>query len=265
MYGSFVFDGKSSESFNLLVASFDNKGLYDASAGCQTNFETESNYNGSKWYAISNRYREPLELTIQLSKPVYPGKNMYFTTDEIRGILSWLCSPSDYKTFRIDNEFYYGMNFKVKFINPSYKIVGEKICGLELTILFERPFALSDDITCQKTFNGNGTITLYNHSDEFDKCLYPQKVTITALSGGTITLQNDTESNHILTKFQNCTSGEIIILNCEERIITSTHSSIIERFNKNWLRLSHGKNLFTVTGNCTIEFKYNEIRRVGAW
>lgn len=269
MYGSFSFNGKSSESFGLLIANFKSKGLENISAGTQTDFETESNYDGSKWYSISNKYKEPLEFTMQLIKnPCFnTDEKMYFTKDESRAILSWLCSPHDYKPFSVDDEFYYGMNFRAKFINPQYKIIGERICGFEITIKFERPYALSDDIKYQKTFSTNGTMTLYNHSDEFDKCLYPQQVIITALSDGNISLHNDNDNQYISTEFTNCISNEVIIMNCEDRIISSTNTSahIMERFNKNWIRLSHGKNLFTVTGNCKVEFNYNEIRRIGVW
>lgn len=269
MYGSFTFNGKSSESFGLLIVRFDSKGLTDVSVGTQTDFETESNCDGSKWYSISNKYKEPLKFTIQLAKNPCSKSNdeMYFTRNEVRAVTSWLCSPYDYKSFSVDDEFYYGMNFQAKFINPQYLTVADRICGLELTIMFERPYAMSDDIKYQKIFNGSGNMIVFNHSDEFDKCLYPQQIIITALSNGNIVLHNSNENQYVSTEFKDCIHNEVITMNCEDRIITSTNTSthIMERFNKNWIRLSHGENIFTITGNCKIEFKYNEIRRVGVW
>lgn len=269
MYGSFSFNGRSSESFDLMIVKFNSKTLNDYSAGTQTDFETESNYDGSKWYSISNKYKEPLKFEIQLSKNLCNKSNedMYFTRDEVRAITSWLCSPCDYKPFSVNDEFYYGMNFQAKFINPQYLTVGNQICGLELIIMFERPYALSDDIKNSKTFTNTGDMIVFNHSDEFNKCLYPQKITITALSDGNIIIHNDNENQYIYTEFKDCKSGEVITMNCEDRIISSTNTSphIMERFNKNWIRLSHGKNIFTITGNCNVEFQYKEIRRIGVW
>lgn len=268
MYSSFTFNGKSSETFGIVSADFDNSGLEDFSAGTQTEFETESNYDGSKWYSVSNKYNEPLEMELQLIKNPCSNEYKYFTRNEVRAILSWLCSPYDYQPFKIDNKFFYGMNFQAKFINPQYKVIGEKVCGLQITVKMEHPFALSDDIKYKKTFNGSGTMTLFNHSDEFDKCLYPQKVIITALSNGKISIHNNNNENkYISTEFTNCVTNEVITMNSDERMLSSTNTStpITERFSKNWIRLSPNENIFTVTGNCTIEFIYNEIRRIGVF
>lgn len=265
MFYKFVFDGKSSDMFGFLCVSFNENNLDDYSAGSQTEFVTEGNYDGSKWYSISNKYNEPLSYTIQIVKNPCVGE--FLTKDETRAILKWLVSPTDYKPFKINHEFFYGENFRVKFTNPKYKVVGNLVRGLELTLNFDRPFSLSDDVTSKWSINNFGTAILYNNSDELDKSLYPKNVTIKVTNNGNIALHNERENVHISTEFKNCIVGEIIKMNCEERIIQSSNTStpVMERFNKNWIRLSEGENKITITGNCEITFIYNEIRRVGVW
>lgn len=265
MFEKFVFNGYSSDMFNIICVSFNENNSDDYSAGAQTEFITEGNYDGSKWYSTSNKYNESLSYTIQIIKNPCIGE--YLTKDETRAILKWLVSPSDYKPFKIDDDFFYGENFRVKFTNPKYKVVGNLVRGLELMLNFDRPFSLSDDIVIKHLINNTGNIILYNNSDESEKSLYPKCVTINVIKDGTIILHNQRDDVHVFTEFKDCVSGEVIQLNCEERRIRSTNSSIpiMERFNKNWVRLLEGKNLITITGSCEIIFTYNEIRRVGVW
>ena len=111
------------------------------------------------------------------------------------------------------------------------------------------------------------TFSLYNESDEKEKVLYPQEVIITINNDCDVTITNTKENSRLFTQIKNCVNGEVITIDCERRIIKSTNKDvpILSRFNKHWIGLLYGKNIFNVSGSFNIQFNYREVRKVGVY
>lgn len=77
---------------------------------------------------------------------------------------------------------------------------------------------------------------------------------------------NNREVDHYDFRFDNLSNGEIITIDNENCIITSSlssHTHLLSDFNKHWFRLLEGENEFVINGNCKIDLEYREIRKVG--
>ena len=61
----FIFNGICSEEYNLICGFVGGNSDNFFSAGCQTDLQTESNYNGSVHYIISNKYID-IKINIRL-------------------------------------------------------------------------------------------------------------------------------------------------------------------------------------------------------
>ena len=93
MYSNFIFDSRSSEEFEVACAYFNNI-LEEASGGIQTELATESNSDGSIFYIVNNKYSEAINFEVTLVKNVKNQDKRVFEQEEIRAVVSWLCSPS---------------------------------------------------------------------------------------------------------------------------------------------------------------------------
>jgi len=138
---------------------------------------------------------------------------------------------------------------------PEKLLVGNIPRLIELTFRCDAPWAwspffsinynLSDNITTQ-------TITMVNKSNII-KYYYPE-IWIQSLDGGTISLQNYSDSGREF-KFNNLQANEIIYVNNQLKQIETDIPNIyrLKDFNRNWLRLNYGINQIAVTGKCLIK------------
>ena len=265
MFSNFVFNGRSNEEFEVACAYFDNV-LEEAPGGLQTELTTESNYDGSIFYIVNNKYSEAVNFEVTLVKNVKNQNKRVFTQEEIRALVSWLCNPSSYEKLILEDNHFIELLLSAKFTNPKYTLNGNDVIGITFTCTLERPYALSN----AKEYNFDSsvnTFSVYNDSDEDTKVLYPQDITITVNNNCNIKIINTKENNNFYTEITDCVSGEIITIDCEKRIIKSTNKEapILSRFNKHWIGLLHGKNIFNVEGDFNIQFNYREVRKVGVY
>lgn len=265
MYSNFIFDNRSSEEFEVACAYFNNI-LEEASGGIQTELATESNSDGSIFYIVNNKYSEAINFEVTLVKNVKNQDKRVFEQEEIRAVVSWLCSPSSYRELILEDNHFIELVLNAKFTNPKYTLNGNDVIGITFTGTLDRPYALSN--VKQYSFDSSvNTFSLYNDSDEKEKVLYPQEIIITINDDCDVTITNTKENSRLFTQIKNCVSGEVITIDCERRIIKSTNKDvpILSRFNKHWIGLLHGKNIFNVSGSFNIQFNYREVRKVGVY
>ena len=254
----FIFNGKSNRDFGAICCYFDKGAENNFAVTGKTELNYESTYNGSINKIISNNYSEPLKFSIGLIHE----QNLTFTPKENEEIVKWLCNPIDYKHFKVDDELYDDINYFVKFTEPQHYYYNG-FNGLMFNAVCQHPYGLSNEII--KKFS-TSEFTINNRSDETEQYLYPELIEIKVKSPlSTLTITNTSDIAHNECVFNNLKNGEVITMNCLERIISSTDTSenIITKFNKNWIRMVHGKNVFTINGNVDIKFTYREVRKVG--
>jgi hypothetical protein len=90
---------------------------------------------------------------------------------------------------------------------------------------------------------------------------------ITVNTNGNLDLYNSIEQRHMI--INNCSAGEIITVDGEHKIISSslTTHKIYNDFNWKYFRLANSfnnrENLITSSIDCVFELQWREIRKVG--
>lgn len=259
---NFEYDGKNLSDFGYVLCDFGSKGLQTISNGSQITFNTTPTLNGTKHELTSVEYENCLEAVFQICKNPCNTSDFEITIDELRVLSRWL-NRKEFHKFKILNDEYSNFYFEASFnINKIY--IDGKICGLELELKTNRPFALHEPkkITIENLIV-DGKHSVIDLSD-IEGYIYPE-VKITLNENGNLNIYNDIENR--ATYIANCVAGEVIKMNYP--IIESSVEShkIQNDFNWNFLRIANtfknNVNKLTVSLPCIIEIVYSPIIKVG--
>lgn len=255
----FIFNGACSEEYNIICGFVGGKVDDFFSAGSHTDLQTESNFNGSVYHIISNKYSEPISFNMEIVHK-NGGK---LNREELRSIITWLCNPIDYMPLQIKDAFYENIIYYAKFTNPEELFVNG-VNGLRVKCTCKHPYGFTNLIKKKYTINNSTTaFTVPVNSDENDY-IYPEFFKITFNSDCDLfVLKNLNDIQLSQLEIKNVKSGEFFDFNCQDKFINSPSNNVLERFNKKWPRLLNGKNKIIVNTNCVIEIGFREIRKVG--
>lgn len=204
-----------------------------------------------------------------------------FTQDEVRQVLKYLTSTDRPALL----EVYYDGNSNAAdwvciggFTNiETYKIANSRTVGIVAQFEAITPYAMShiygrdeNDIPVTYSVASTRTIPIEIHTDD-NKPVYPR---ITITEKGTAVkfvnrhpdLNGDTRADEFVALSGN-DPGEVIVVDCANKIITSSKTKRIfgDNFNWKWLELYDGENDIIITGNCTVSIEYREVRKVGEY
>jgi hypothetical protein len=197
-----------------------------------------------------------------------------FEMDEVRTVLKWLTSKDTTAIL----ETYYDDSNVVSWASiggfvdlQTHKLANNRTIAITATWDSISPFALSDLYTVTKTITSADNKITINIDTDDNKPVYPC-VTIET-NGNNIKFINthtdffNVSNSYNSLEFTNNTIGEKIVVDGANKIITTTTANrkFGDDFNWMWLALHDGKNEITVTGNCTVEISYREIRKVGEY
>lgn len=213
------------------------------------------------------------------------GYTGYFTSNEVRYLNAWLTSPQFPKTFKLINSEYYmeDIEFFVT-INASNAEHIDKPYKLTYTVTCDSPYAYTSLITKRVTASSefDSKFSIYTSSDCWDDYVYPilkfTPVTVVDQDneGGEtkpkdIKITNHTDNERELT----LSISEVVFMDCDKlRLYNEKNETVtfdelgvdvddIVKFY--WLRLCHGNNDFTITGDVIVDISYREARKVGAF
>lgn len=265
----FEFNGINLSDFDMILCNFGDKGLDTVSNGSIATFNTVPSLGGSKHNLISTEYEDCLETTVQICKTPCGGNNMEISSATFRELTKWLCRKQFLK-FKFLSEAYIDIYYEVK-IDVSRIELDNKLVGLELNIVSNRPFALKEPKTIiinNKEENGKHSI---NDSSYEEGYIYPYtEITIGDIEGlADLRIYNAIEDRE--TYIANCIANEVIIM--DYPIIKSTVPSdapshnIQDDFNWNFFRVANtfrnSRNDLTISIPCVIKIKYSPIVKVG--
>lgn len=110
----------------------------------------------------------------------------------------------------------------------------------------------------------SSSLILFNSSDNLYDYLLP-KVTITADAAISHLSICNLSDNNWTTTLQSLSAGEIITMDSQRSLLSSSHPSRIinNDFNMHFIRLVPGKNEFQVSHGIQIAFTYRVPRKVG--
>lgn len=258
----FEYDGLNLSYFGYIICKFGSEGLQTISNGSQIAFNTVSTHHGAKHELTSTNYENCLETTFQICKNICGSNDFEISVDELRILSKWLNRKGFYK-FKILNDEYSDFYFEASFNINKIEIDG-KLCGLELELKTNRPFALQEpkNIIIENLVQ-NGKKTIVDYSD-VEGYIYPE-VEITVNESGNLSIYNEMENR--TTFIANCVAGEIIKM--KYPIIESSvpDHKIQNDFNWNFFRIANtfrnSVNKLVISLPCTIKIVYSPAIKVG--
>ena len=267
----FEYADKRLSDFNFIICHINTDGgVSNVSIGSDITFNTIKNTNSSIHKVTSSSYESvytttPFEIIKDPCKNKYTQEKMYMNDFEIREIVKWL-NRRDYHKFKplggvgqYTDVCYYG-SFNVEQITLN----GETI-GLSLTFTSNAPYGFSEEILEYEITKANDMFYVDIDSDEIGT-IYP-KATITCKQDGNFKIKNNLSGNQMV--INNCKNGEVITIDGENKLISSSlssHSTLFNDFNYTWIDLvsndEEAINSYTISIPCTIEIKYSSVRKV---
>lgn len=262
----FLYDNRLLSSFeNMMICCFNNSSLETVDIGQKLNFNTKKVYGKDKLNALGAYYEEGLSLTFQIGKIPCNDKPVSLSVDEQSEITRWLNRKDGFHKFKIVQDGYENLYAEASFNLKKIEIYGE-VYGFELTMTTLHPYLLQEPIQYTYEFhNENNTFQIYDQSDELGY-IYAD-ITIECLSSGTLTIHNKFEDRTM--EIKNCKSGEIIKIDGENQIISTSDSShqIQNDFNFSFFRIANTyydkTNIITVSKPCKLTITYSPVKKVG--
>lgn len=258
----FEYDGLRLSDKGFIICKFNSNSVETISNGSEITFNTVSTMNGMKHELTSSEYGDCLTATFQICKNLCDSQDEEISIEDMRDIMRWLNRKGFHK-FKLRDIEYTGIYFEASF-NVSKIEIGGKVCGFELELFTNRPFALHEPVLLTiKNDVANEIKTIFNKSDE-EGYIYPD-MEIVIESDGDLEIYNGFEDRTM--RIANCKAGEVITVNYP--VIQSSFPSHKIQNDFNWIffRLASTfkdrVNKITVSLPCTIKMKYSPIVKVG--
>lgn len=267
----FSYRGEKLSDYGCIVASINTTFQDSVPIGSNLVLETIKNHATHINKIINTDYNDVVSATFDICKNpcLYKtNKDMVFSDIEISFFARWLNQKKYYKFKPIyENGMYSDLYFYGTFTSISSIIINDNTIGFTLTFTSNSPFGYVDDKEFTVSLdNKNNSFVFYDDSDEIGS-LYPNLFQIQCKSNGKLEIQNDQDKR--ATIINNCVNGEIISMDCGNKIIKSSelHPNLFNDFNYNYPRIINDANdrcnTYTVSIPCNILIKYSPIRKAG--
>lgn len=260
----FEYNGKYLSDFNFIICDFNNSsGFENISGGSEITFNKVSREQGKKYGLSSTRYDECIESVFQICKNPCLYKDLNIDNEQYRDIMRWLNRKEflPFKPFNSGTDRCVDIWFNASF-NINKLVMSGKTYGLELTMITDKPFGYGNRISKLLRFTAaNQTKTFTDISDEIGTS-YPD-MKIVCKTAGNLSIKN--LSYPCTTVINNCKSGEVITINGDTKIITTSLIShdITDDFNYEFFRIENEflqrENEITVSIPCEITLSYYPI------
>ena len=259
----FEYDNNLLSDYGFIVCDFNSSsGANVVSAGSKITFNKVSKYKGKKYNLTNTQYDECIQATFDICKNPDIFDDLKITDEEFRKIMRWL-NRREFLNFKV---IYEENNIEERYYNASFNVskikINEVLYGLQLVMETDKPFSYGKEQCFCYDFNDTTqTAILYDPSDEIGY-LYPN-MTITCNSNGNLSIYNEMTDSTIV--INNCSEGEIITMDCDSEIISSSNTShdIYDDFNYEFFKIgntiNNRVNKITSTLPCRIEIRYYPI------
>lgn len=259
----FEYDGQYLSDFGFIICDFNGSSGADAvSVGSTLTFNTVSRYGGKMHSLTSTQYDECITATFDICKNPDEYDDMEITGDEFRDLMRWL-NRREFLKFQIYDS---DLDYETCYFEASFNVekikIHETTYGLRLNMETNKPFGYGAEQRVKWTFSDTSSYKLLsNISDEIGN-LYPS-MKITCAEDGDLQIYN--ALCDCTMEIKNCTSGEVIEIDGDTQIITtslSTHK-VCEDFNYEFFKIGNTydnrNNKISVTLACALEISYNPI------
>lgn len=267
----FEYDGQYLSDYGCMICTIgSHSGAETVSMGSRLALNTVHMTSLNKFKIISAQYDSAYTITFQIAKQENNKTCSMLNEPEIAALIRWL-NRKEYHKLKLIYEngeyanMYYMGTFDIQMIR-----FGGNIAGLELTLQTDAPFGYYEPSEYyMELTDTQKSYVLYDYSDEIGY-LYPKTVEIQCLESGDITVANSKDPKQTVIK--NCTAGEVITLDGENKIIRSgmEHHKLCNDFNYHFIRIINtrdkecgNENIFTSSLPCNIRLIYSPICKAG--
>lgn len=262
----FEYDGKKLSDFGMVICDFNSSsGTEEISVGSTITFNTVSRHFGKKYGLPSTQYDECIETSFSVCKNPDIYDDLELTSNELHDLIRWL-NRREFLQMQFIYEDNVNIDRKTCYYDATFNVskvtIASHLYGITVTMATNAPFGYGDEITTE--IDASDTTATYVITDESEEIgyIYPN-VVITCGSSGDLSIINETESCEL--EVLNCEQGEVITLNGDTHIISSSVSGheLYNDFNFDFFRIGNTydnrENIITVSIPCTIEITYTPI------
>ena len=264
----FEYDNQYLSDYGFIICDFNfGSGANEVDAGSTITFNKISRHSGKKYSLSSTQYDECITMSFDICKnpDIYDPEDMEISNDEYREIMRWL-NRREFLKFQVIDDGNDNFKRDTCYYNASFNIdkikINEKLYGMRLKMETDKPFGYGQEQSISWTFSdSNVSKILSDISDEIGY-IYPT-VIITINKNGDLSLYNELEN--CTTVIKNCKVGEVITLDGDTHIITTTYTShdVCNDFNYEFFRIgntiNNRNNRISVSLPCNIVIKYTPI------
>lgn len=256
----FIFDHEFSLGYGVKIISIDGSSVVtEANAGSGIEIFSDSVFRNPTVFQYGVSQSEVLTFDMEIaSETPIAGINR----SKIQKWLFGRMKPCHLQIVQTDLQDIY---FNCYLTNASTTYIGNYCYGFKFTVECDAPWAWQIARTyTQKQFND--IWRFYNNSDNTDYT-YPIlefKLKQYLITDGDISITNITDNNR---KFEllNCYPGEVIKVDCQRQIISSSRNRLLSGFfNKKFFRLLPSQNEIDINGELEyLSLTYSDARKVG--
>lgn len=264
----FEYDNRYLSDYGFIICDFNfGSGANEIDAGSTITFNKISRHSGKKYSLSSTQYDECITTSFDICKnpDIYDPEDMEISNDEYRDIMRWL-NRREFLKFQVIDDGNENFERDTCYYNASFNVnkikINEKLYGMRLKMETDKPFGYGQEQSVSWTFSdSNVSKILSDISDEIGY-IYPT-VIITINRNGDLSLYNELEN--CTTVIKNCKVGEVITLDGDTHIITTTYIShdVCNDFNYEFFRIgntiNNRNNRISVSLPCNVVIKYTPI------
>lgn len=263
----FEYDGTSLSSKGMTVVSFDGMQDDEITTDSQRNFESISLFNGKYQPFVYSIYEDRLEIDFSIGRNICSNdvEDYFLTVAQLESLQYWLNRPTAHK-FKILQDAEYTNIFWEGSFNMDWVKLGEKVIGVNLHFISNRPFALGEkEVFTEENLNQDNVIYIIDSSSD-EGSIVPS-VEITLKEDGDLELINTFNEEEIRTIITGCKADEVITFSNTLQIKSSDSShKVMDCFNWVFPRIYnvYGNNINRFSSNldCECTISYNPIRKV---
>lgn len=254
----FTFCDSKLSDFNYIIAAIDNSSSIENTSCGNIEILTERPVQNKRDISHGFKYGEGITLSFQIVRiDELSHTPAPVTNEEYETIMRWLVRPSyNYITFDTDDNLFFHVKIKADAIK-----IGNIVHGFELTLTNDSAYGYSKEHTTHI-----GDLCTAYLEDKSSLVGYTYPILKICPNSGIYTLTNNLEPDRFL-RINNCTAGEIITVDCENKTIKSTNTDhdLAKDFNFAFFRFlnTYNNNLNKITSaNGSVDMTYRFTRMV---
>ena len=254
---SFIYDGISSESFDIFLCNMDT-GVQKNDGGGNVKIITDKTPKMDYSYCFGVEYEDPLEFTLTFASTTPK------TREEISFINNWLIGKPTYRKLQIVQDDMMDIYYNCIMNDFEISSFGNAPFAFSCTVVCDRGWGMKKGYPFEYTVNDNYLELSHMNLSHTNQPTYPIISFTTNSANAKVSIKNVTNNNWE-TIFQGLSNGEKITLdNQKERIKSSLDLNRLNNFNLHWFELLPGVNKIIIQGNISkVSIQYDYIRKVG--